>query len=179
LNLIHRQRSRKVRSDFSAEDPQILPAAKYVVDLTLEERQHRLDWIRRGTPATRRVTRARLRLKAAQGWTDEPVAVALEVGSATVGRGRQRFVEDGLEAALAERPRPGKPRKLTGPQEAHLRAIAGTPAPTGHARWTRKRLADKVVELGFAERSARETLRQGLKKTNLNRGARSRGACPR
>ncbi len=87
----------------------------------------------------------RILLKADEGLTDAEIAAALEVGSATVGRTRQCFVEANL-AALEERPRPGGERKLTGKQEAHLIAVACTPAPAGQRHWTLRLLADKVVE---------------------------------
>jgi hypothetical protein len=95
-----------------------------------------------------------------------------------VERTRQRFVEANLEA-LNELPRPGGQRKLTGKQEAHLIAVACTPAPTGQPHWTLQLLADKVVELGFAESIARETVRQVLKKTRLSPGNTSSGVCRR
>jgi len=59
---------------------------------------------------------------------------------------------------------------LSGKQEAQLSAVACTPAPDGQARWTLRLLAEKVVELGFAESIARETVRQVLKKTPSSRG---------
>jgi len=93
----------------------------------------------------------------------QEIAAALDVGIATVGRTRQRFVEANL-AALEERPRPGGERKLTGKQEAHLIAVACTPAPAGQRHWTLRLLADKAVELGFVDSIARETVRQILKK---------------
>jgi transposase len=97
------------------------------------------------------------------------------VGVATVGRTWQRFVAEN-PGALDEHARPGARRKLTGKQEAHVIAVACTPAPAGHARWTLRLLADKVVELGFADAIARETVRQVLKKTNSSRGS-SNGVC--
>jgi transposase len=83
---------------------------------------------------------------------------------ATVGRIRQRFVEEGLEAALKDRPRPGQRRKLSGKQEARLIALACSSPPQGRARWTLRLLADKVVELGLTESICHETVRQVLKK---------------
>jgi putative transposase len=120
--------------------------------------------------------RARILLKADDGLSDEEIAAALDVGTATVGRTRQRFVEESL-GALDEHSRPGAQRKLTGKQEARLIAVACTPAPEGHARWTLRLLADKVVELGFADALAHETVRRVLKKTPLNRGNKSNGVC--
>jgi transposase len=123
------------------------------------------------------VTRARLWLKADEDLTDTEIAAALDVGIATVGRTRQRVVEATL-AALEARPRPGGERQLTGTQAAHLSAVACTPAPAGQRRWTRRWLADKVVECGLAAAMARETGRQVLKNMSSRRGGTSRGVCP-
>lgn len=121
--------------------------------------------IKCGKPSARKVTRARILLHAASGRTDEQIGAALKTGIATIERTRQRFVEEGLDC-LNERPRPGQRRKLSGKEQAHLIAIACTPAPDGRARWTLQLLADKVVELKYADSIARETVRQVLKKTN-------------
>ena len=83
-----------------------------------------------------------------------------------------------MEAAINDRPRPGRERKLSGMQEAHLVAITGSNAPEGHANWTLQLLADQVVQLEFAESISLETVRQILKKTNSNRGRRRSGAFP-
>ena len=148
-----------------------MPAIKYIVDLTDAEREQLLQLTRRGRSSVRQVTRARVLLKANGGMTDQEVAKALDIGTATVSRTRQRFVEEGLGNALKERPRPGQRPKLTGKEEARLVAVACSAAPEGHTRWTLRLLADKVVELGFADSIARETVRQVLKKTNSR-------ACP-
>jgi transposase len=118
-------------------------------------------------------------LKADEQLTDEPVAPALHVGSATVGRVRQRFVEEGLESALNERPRPGQRRKLPGKQEAHLIAVACSSPPQGHGRWSLRLLAGKVVELGLANSISPETVRKLLKKQSLSPGRKSNGASRR
>jgi transposase len=154
-----------------------MPTKKYVVDLTPQERGTLAQRIRRGHAGARELTRARILLKADEGLTDEEIAAALDVGVATVGRTRQRCVEANL-AALEEHPRPGGGRKLTGKQEAHLIAVACTPAPTGQRRWTRRLLADKVVALGFADAIAPETVRQILKKMSSRPGSTSSGVCP-
>jgi transposase len=155
-----------------------MPRKKYVVDLTPAERTTLEQLLQRGKSSARKLTRARILLQADDRLTDEEIATALEVGVATVERTRQRFVEANLEA-LNERPRPGGQRKLNGKQEAHLIAVACTPAPSGQARWTLQLLAEQVVELGFAESIARETVRQVLKKTRSNPGCTNSGACRR
>ena len=146
-----------------------MPKKKYIVDLSAEEREQLRQLITRGTPSARKVTRARILLHAADGLSDEQISAALKTGIATVERTRQRFVEEGLEC-LNERPRPGQRRKLSGKQEAHVIAVACTSAPDGRSRWTLQLLADKVVELKYADSIARETIRQVLKKTNSSRG---------
>jgi len=140
--------------------------AKYLVELAEAERVRLRTLLRGGQAPVRMVARARVLLKADQGCTDSEIAAALDLGTATVSRVRKRFVELGLEEALRERPRPGQRRKLSGKQEAHVIAVACSTPPEGHARWTLRLLAGKVVELGFAPSISPETVRQMLKKTS-------------
>jgi len=156
-----------------------MPARKYRVDLTENERQQLLNIARKGKSSARKVKRALILCKADEGLNDQEIAQALLVGAATVSRVRQRFVEESLDSALNERPRPGQRRKLDGKQEAHLVAVACSQAPAGHVRWTLRLLADKVVELDFADSISPETVRQVLKKTNSSRGRRRSGASRR
>jgi transposase len=95
-----------------------------------------------------------------------------------VERIRQRFVEDGLEAALSERPRPGGQRKLAGTQEAFLIALACSTPPEGRTCWTMQLLADRLVELQVVEAISDETVRRTLKKTSSSRGRRRPGVFP-
>jgi transposase len=156
-----------------------MPAKKYRVSLTESEREQLSNIARRGKSSAREVKRALILCQADEGLSDEQIAEALLVGASTVSRVRRRFVEEGMESALNERPRPGQRRKLDGKQEAHLVAVACSQAPAGHARWTLRLLADKVVELEFADSISPETVRQVLKKTSSNRGRRRSGAFQR
>lgn len=142
---------------------------KYVVTLDAEERQHLEHLLHRGTHATRQVTRARILLKAAEGWEDRAIAEALSVGRATVERPRQRFIKEGL-GALADRPRPGTLAKLDAKAEARLIAEACSAAPEGRQRWTLHLLADRVVALGLAASYSYESVRRVLKKQASSRG---------
>jgi transposase len=142
-----------------------MPAKKYKVDLTSNEREALLGLISRGKPSARKVTRARILLKADEGLIDRDIAKALNTSTATVEQIRQRFVEGGLENALNERPRPGQKRKLDGTASAYVIATACSAAPEGHQRWTLRLLADKVVALGLTESISHETIRGLLKKT--------------
>ena len=153
-----------------------MPVTKYIVDLTEEEREQLLQLIRKGNSAARKLARARILLKAAEGLSDAQIAKVLDLGTATVGRVRKRFAEEGLESALQERPRLGQRLKLDGKQQAHLLAVACTNPPQGHARWTLRLLAGRVVELGWAESISPETVRQVLKKQTSSPGRKSSGA---
>jgi transposase len=148
---------------------------KYIVRLTSEEQAQLSQMIRSGKAAARVLLHARILRKAdteaaAPTWSDEAISEALEVHATTVARVRQRFVEEGLAAAL--RPRPTKrqyTRKLDGAAEAHLLALACSPAPAGQARWSLRRLADRLVELDHVGSISHETIRRTLKKTNYSR----------
>ena len=153
-----------------------MPALKYKVELSESERTRLKELVRGGTVSARKLKRALTLLNADEGLTDIEIAVALKTGVSTVGRVRTRYVKEGLDSALNERARPGQKCKLSGRQEAHLVAIACSEPPDGHTHWTLKLLADKVVELGFAEEISLETVRQNLKKTNCGRGRRRSGA---
>lgn len=118
-----------------------MPKKKYLVTLDDDEREHLEHLLHSGTHATRKVTRARILLKATEGVEDRAIAAALSVGRATVERTRRRFVEEGL-AALEERPRPGKQPTLDAKAEARLIAEACRAAPDGRQRWTLHLLAE-------------------------------------
>lgn len=142
-----------------------MPAIKYRVTLTDAEVESLEALLHKGKSAARQQTRARILLKAAAGCPDAAIMEALGVSATMVGHTRQRCVEDGVEAALHDRPRPGKAPKLTDKQCAQVIATACTPAPAGHDHWTLRLLADQVVQLGYAETFSHESIRRLLKKT--------------
>ena len=146
-----------------------MPKKKYLVTLNDDEREQLEHLLHSGTHATRKVTRARILLKAAAGAEDSAIAAALSIGRATVERTRQRFVEEGLEA-LEERPRPGTQPKLDAQAQARLIAEACSTAPEGCKRWTLHLLADRVVTLGLAAAYSYESVRRVLKKRPSSHG---------
>src|SRR5829696_9028643 len=81
-------------------------------------------------------------------------------------RERRRFCEEGLEVALMPR-KPGRPRRrvLDGRAEAHLVALSCSEPPEGRERWSLRLLADRMVELGYADELSYETVRRTLKET--------------
>ena len=153
-----------------------MPNKRYRVTLTDEERVQLDRMVRSGKSAARKLIRARILLQAdaAEGgpaWSDEQIAQALRIGNSTVARARQRFVEEGLEAALVPRPTSRVyARKLDGDGEAHLIALACSIPPKGRKRWTLQLLADRLVASGHAESLSYEAVRRALKKTRSSRG---------
>lgn len=143
-----------------------MPAKKYLVNLSAEERQNLLDLTSKGTLNARKFKRAMVLLKADEGLSDPQIMAALHLSRPCVERVRQRFVADGLERALNENPRPGQKRKLDGRAEATLVATACSEAPAGHKHWTLRLLAGKLVELQVVEAVSHETVRRTLKKTS-------------
>ena len=141
-----------------------MPTIKYKVNLTDAEKLGLETLVRKGQSAARSQTRARILLKAAAGDQDKDIIRALTVSPSMVAKTRQRCVEDGPEAALKDRPRPGQTPKLTDKQAAHLIAIACSDAPEGHDHWTLRLLADKVVALDYAASCSYELIRRLLKK---------------
>ena len=149
---------------------------KYIVTLTAAERRMLQEMLSRGKAAARKLTHARILLKAdaadgGSNWNDGAIAEGLEVGRATVERVRKEFVEEGLEAALERhKPRRQYRRTLDGDGEAHLIALACSRAPEGRKRWTLRLLAERMVVLEHADELSYETVRRVLKKTNSSRG---------
>jgi transposase len=144
---------------------------KYSVILNDTEREELKRLIAAGTAPARKLTHARILLKADQsaegpGWVDQRVADAVEVSQPTVARVRKQYVQEGLEAALNRRaPNREYHRKLDGEQEARLLALACSEPPEGQARWSLRLLADKLVELEVVEEEVSyQTVRRTLKK---------------
>jgi transposase len=143
---------------------------RYVIRLTHEQRDQLETLVRSGRAHARKLLYGRILLKAdtdgPDRWTDERIAEAFEVSTATVARERRRFCEEGLEVALMPR-KPGRPRRrvLDGRAEAHLVALSCSEPPEGRERWSLRLLADRMVELGHADALSYETVRRTLKKT--------------
>ena len=145
---------------------------RYRVTLTSQERDHLTALTKEASTRAKRFLYARALLLCDQGphgpgWTVARVAQALGVATRTIERLKQRFVEEGLAAALQRKQRQGPPPQMTfdGAFEARLIALACSQAPPGRCRWTLRLLADKAVELGFADKVSHMTVQRILKKT--------------
>jgi hypothetical protein len=150
-------------------------AKKYRVTLSDEERDELTALIRKGKASTRKLTHARVLLDvdesaSGSGRTDEQTAQALHLSTRTVERVRERFVEQGLAAALLPKPSTRRyERAFDGAQEAQLIALACSAPPEGKSRWTLRLLAEQAVELPIVDTVTYESVRQVLKKTNCVR----------
>jgi transposase len=156
-----------------------MAAIKYVVGLSDEERDQLVGITRRRNLPARKRRRAQILLKAHEGCETRQIAEALGVGIATVCHVRKRFVEEGLEGALKERPRPGGPVRIGGKARANIIALAVSAPPEGHARWSLRLLASKAVEMEIVDSLSHERVRQILQKIHPSLGGRGEGALKR
>ena len=144
-------------------------SVKYRVDLSSEERHGLEKILRSGHASALKHRHARILLLADEshiGATDVQIAQSVGVGTATVERVRKHFVLHGLDSCLSRKsPDRHYVRKLDGKGEARLIALACSPAPEGHARWSLRLLADKLVELEIVDEISHEAVRNTLKKT--------------
>jgi transposase len=129
--------------------------------------------LRKGKQSVRQLKRAQILLQLHKGKPAAVIAEAVGVSLATVYNVHGRYLKDNLKA-LQEKPRSGQPRKVTPQLEAAVTRIACSPAPEGRSRWTVSLLNERIVELGFQVHD--ESVRQILKKANLNPGSKSSGA---
>lgn len=145
------------------------------VTLSESERASLYTFIHTGKGNARTFTRARVLLKASEGWSDQQICEAFDISRNTAVRVRQVYLEGGVEAVLHDKRQARYRQAVTGGQAAHLIAMTCSPAPTGHDHWTMRLLAGKAVELGFVKSISPETIRQLLKKTNSSPGNTSSG----
>lgn len=151
---------------------------KHVVQLTQDQRA---DLTRQfAEPLTlRQRNRIQVLLRTDGGETDDDIADDLGITTNTVANIRKRFVAEGLEAALTEKPRSGKPAVFDGKGEAVVIALACSAAPEGRTVWTAELLANRVVQMGIVESVSDDTIRRVLKKVRSSRGRRRVGVCPK
>src|SRR6195952_4417808 len=140
---------------------------KYRVDLDQGEREQLRVLSSSGKIAARRLKRVQILLAADTGVDDASMAKSLGLSGSTIYRTKRRFVEEGLEAALSEDPRPGAERKLSGEQEVLLVAVACSDPPGGRCRWTLSWLANEMVRLTAHKSLSAETVRRRLAENEL------------
>jgi hypothetical protein len=149
---------------------------KFVVELERAERARLEELISKGKAAAKVILKARILLKAdegehGQGWSDERICEALDTNISMVTRVRAKLVTEGLDAVLTRKQRSTPPIQpiFDGEKQAQLTALACSAPPAGHARWSLRLLADKVVELEIVEKAHFNTVGRALKKTTSSR----------
>ena len=147
---------------------------RYVVELALEERNILKSLLKQERLAAKKRMRAQVLLKVDEvedgpAWSHARAAEALDVHVNTVTLVAKKLVQEGFEAAITRKKhrRPGRTKVIAGPVEETLVALATGKPPKGHARWTLRLLADRLVELQVVESVSHETVRKALKKTGL------------
>lgn len=142
--------------------------------LTSQQRRQLDKLIRSGTAPARTLTKARILLLTdySQGahHPDDQIASALGVSMRNIVRVRKRCLQAGLDAALHDKPRPGRPPKITGEIEAQITVLACSDPPPGHAKWSLRLLSDKIVELGYLDSISHVAVSNRLKKTRSSPG---------
>jgi hypothetical protein len=146
---------------------------KYIVRLSVEEREALKRLVSSGKGSARMFTRAHVLLKAdvseeGPGWPDEKISEAFDVTVQTIERIRKQLVEEGFDSVLRRRKYTQKVsrKKIDGDVEAHLIALACSEAPEGYKQWSLRLLAGKMVELGYVDSISHEAVRRALKKTS-------------
>lgn len=143
---------------------------KWVIRLDSKERAILEAIIKKGKSSARKIRRAQTLLFANEGKEDKEVASLLKCAESSIYCTRRRYCEEGLEAALKERARSGRPEKLIGKAKAHLIALACSDPPEGRACWTMQLLTDRCISLELVDSITKDTVRRVLKKTKLSRG---------
>jgi len=149
-----------------------MPAKKYIVTLTDEEKETLRGIINKGKHSAERRKRAQALLLADENYTDDMIAERTGLSRRGLEQLRQRFVEEDFEVIIAGKPRGHRPRKLDGKDEARLIALVCSPKPDGRARWTLRLLQDTWKTLAYTDEKlvSYETIRRTLKKTKLSLG---------
>ncbi len=139
------------------------------VELSTDERRSLKTLLRRGTSAARVQTRARVLDLLHRGQHPTSIAATLNLSLPTVFNIKRRYLEEGLDSALQDKPRIGTPRRIASEARAKITALACSEAPEGHARWTLRLLADRAVRLGFVDSISHNAVKEVLKKTGSSR----------
>jgi transposase len=143
---------------------------KYKVTLTKDERGELMDIINKGSHTSHKFRTAYILLNCDEGAfadksTNVQISKVLKVGMRTIDRAKRKFVEEGFDSSLERRPTQREyERKADGDFEAHLIVLCCSEPPKGFAKWSLRLLADKAVELKYAESISHETVRRVLKK---------------
>lgn len=135
------------------------------IQLSDDERRSLKTLFRTGRGVNRQHTRARILHLLDRQVPPPQIAQTLSCGIVTVYNIKRRYLTEGLEAALSDKARSGRPQRIDGRARAKITALACSKAPAGHARWTLRLLADQAIQLGFCETISHNAVKEILKKT--------------
>jgi putative transposase len=144
---------------------------KIEIRLSESDKRYLENYVKKGKHSARAIKRAQVLLQMDRGKTIKEASALSGVSEATVSNLKFRYKEEQGEVcrAIEDKPRPGQPPKITSKVEAHITALACSEAPDGRSQWSLRLLAEKVVELGYADSLSYEAVRKCLKKANLSR----------
>ncbi len=149
---------------------------EYIVSLTDEARQELQELVQSGTRPVRVVRRAQILLKSEAGFTDEEIVEHVGCAERTVRNVRKRFCDEGLERALHDAPRSGRPSDFTPRQKQQVIALACTEPPEGRVRWTLELLSEHAVKRGFVASLSKSEVALWLKEHDLKPWRKKLGA---
>lgn len=127
-------------------------------------------YTRKGNKSARALKRAMILLFLNEGETGDSIAQKLDVNRDTVYNVKRRYVNEGIEAALHDKPRSGQPPKYKDKHKAEIIAHACTTPPEGRKRWTVRLLAEEMRPMKGFKTINRESIRLVLKKATQNLG---------
>ena len=143
---------------------------KWIIRLAPTEREKLETMIRKGKSSARTIRRAQTLLFADEGKGGKEISSLLKCAESSIYCTRRRYCKEGLEMALKEKQRSGRPEKLVGKAKARLIALACSDPPKGRACWTMQLLTDRCITLELVDSITKDTIRRVLKKTKLSRG---------
>ena len=139
----------------------------HTVTLSVKERKTLTKIVTTGTHPAQVFVRAQILLKAHRKLKDEEISAHLDCTPQHVARIRKRYRTEGIERALYDAPRSGKPPTFTQQDKTRIVAIACTDAPEGSNHWTGQLLAEKAVETGIVPKISKQTIWLLMKQHDL------------
>jgi transposase len=121
--------------------------------------------VSKGSEKARKITRCRILLLCNDNKKKTEIASMLSINPNTVSNTCKRYIKEGLEAAINEKPRPGAPTLFDGKLKAKITALACSTPPEGRSQWSLRLLSDKAVELNLVDSISHTEIGNILKKT--------------
>ncbi|MGH8196374.1 MAG: helix-turn-helix domain-containing protein [Woeseiaceae bacterium] len=142
-------------------------------ELNLKKRERRIvdEFRSKGLHMAREFNRAHILAALDRKVPERQIIEVLNVGRTAIWRTRAAYLEGGLDVALHDEPRPGKPKRYAADAEAQVTALACSAPPPGARRWSVALLTEAARRHPQMKTISRETIRRILKKTSSNPGA--------